>query len=106
MRMLIIDDQPDSAMALAGLLRHQGYRVQTLHDSRAAMQTIKSFQPDIVLLDIVMPHMNGYVWHGKYEMTSDSNTCRLSRLAGSKPGSSRGGRHRRSNPEAIQLRRG
>jgi CheY-like chemotaxis protein len=58
--MLVVDDNRDSAEALALLLRMDGADVKTAHDGFAAMQTIEHFRPEMVLLDIGMPEMDGY----------------------------------------------
>ena len=59
-RVLIADDNVDSATVLAILLRASGHEVQTVHDGMAALESSKSFRPDLVILDIGMPKVNGY----------------------------------------------
>jgi signal transduction histidine kinase/CheY-like chemotaxis protein len=59
-RILVVDDDPDSAESLAMLLRLYGSEVQTAHDGLEAVQTAKGFGPDVVLLDIGMPKLNGF----------------------------------------------
>jgi PAS domain S-box-containing protein len=59
-RVLIADDNVDSATALGILLRASGHEVQTVHDGIAALESSQSFRPDLVLLDIGMPKLNGY----------------------------------------------
>jgi PAS domain S-box-containing protein len=59
-RVLIADDNQDAADSLAMLLRMDGYEVVVVHDGREALRTIESFQPEIALLDIGMPEINGY----------------------------------------------
>jgi PAS domain S-box-containing protein len=59
-RILVADDDPDSAATLAMLLETTGYEVRVAHDGRAAIDTAAEFNPEVVLLDITMPHVNGY----------------------------------------------
>ena len=59
-RILVADDLEDSAASLAMLLQLQGYEVRTAFDGAQAVQAARAFRPDIVLLDIAMPQLNGY----------------------------------------------
>jgi CheY-like chemotaxis protein len=59
-RILIADDNYDSATSLSILLNHAGYEVRTAGDGIQALETAEQFRPDIVLLDIGMPQLNGY----------------------------------------------
>jgi class 3 adenylate cyclase len=59
-RILIVDDQPLNTKLLADSLRVQGYEVATAGSGREALEKIDTGAPDLVLLDVVMPQMNGY----------------------------------------------
>ena len=59
-RILIADDNRDAAATLAMLLELMGHTVQHVNDGEAAVQSAIAFQPQIVLLDIGMPKVNGY----------------------------------------------
>ncbi len=59
-RILIADDNRDAADSLAMLLRMEGHEVIVVHDGRQAVATIESFRPEIAVLDIGMPELNGY----------------------------------------------
>jgi PAS domain S-box-containing protein len=59
-RVLIADDNRDAADSLAMLLRMDGHDVAVVHDGRQAVATIDSFRPEIAVLDIGMPELNGY----------------------------------------------
>ncbi len=59
-RVLIADDNKDAADSLAILLRMDGHEITVVHDGRQAMATIESFRPEVALLDIGMPGLNGY----------------------------------------------
>jgi signal transduction histidine kinase len=60
LRILVADDNRDSADSLQMLLRIMGNDVRTAQDGLEAIQRAEQFRPDIVLLDIGMPNMNGY----------------------------------------------
>ena len=59
-RILIADDNNDSATSLSILLNDAGYEVRTAGDGVQALETAAQFRPDIALLDIGMPKLNGY----------------------------------------------
>jgi CheY-like chemotaxis protein len=59
-RVLIVDDNQDSAVSLSWLLSEQGYAVEIAHDGAGGLQAAHEFKPDILLLDIGLPGMNGY----------------------------------------------
>ena len=60
LRVLVVDDNQDSADSLAMLLRLAGHEVRTAHDGAAAIGADASFLPDVVVLDIGLPKLNGY----------------------------------------------
>jgi PleD family two-component response regulator len=69
---LIVDDSRESSLLLATILGSQQYRVQNVHDGMTAVQEVRAAAPDLILLDINMPHMNGYeVCH---QLKSDPHT--------------------------------
>ncbi len=59
-RILVLDDNRDSAESLAMLLRLVGHDVRTVHDGRQALVVAEIYGPDLVLLDIGLPGMDGY----------------------------------------------
>jgi len=59
-RVLVVEDNVDAAETLADLLRIWGYEVETAHDGQAAVLAAPRFGPQVVLLDIGLPRMNGY----------------------------------------------
>jgi CheY-like chemotaxis protein len=59
-RVLVIDDDHDVADSLALLLGLFGCEVRTAYDGSAGISTLVEFEPEIVLLDLGMPGMNGY----------------------------------------------
>ncbi len=59
-RVLIVDDNVDGAQSLGLMLRLAGHEVCIAHDGPAALKTASDFRPDVVLLDIGLPEMDGY----------------------------------------------
>jgi CheY-like chemotaxis protein len=59
-RILIVDDNRDAATTLAFLLEQAGYEVRTAFNGETAIGIASSFEPDVCILDINMPGMNGY----------------------------------------------
>jgi PAS domain S-box-containing protein len=59
-RVLVVDDNVDSAESLAVLLRLYGHDVRLAHDGEAALEEARSFRPDVMFLDIDLPKMDGY----------------------------------------------
>jgi two-component system CheB/CheR fusion protein len=59
-RVLVVDDNLDAGQSLAMLLEILGHRVETLADAATALSRAPVFQPDLVLLDVGLPNMNGY----------------------------------------------
>lgn len=59
-RILLVDDNPDAARTLAHLLTRRGHRVELSHDGSAAIEIARSFQPEILLLDLGLPGIDGF----------------------------------------------
>jgi DNA-binding response OmpR family regulator len=59
-RVLVVEDQRDLASLLAHNLRHEELDVRTVEDGREALPTIRSWQPDLVILDLMLPGMDGF----------------------------------------------
>ena len=57
---MIVDDTPDNIRFLSTLLQEQGYSVRKAINGKMALTAIRTVLPDLVLLDINMPMMNGY----------------------------------------------
>jgi CheY-like chemotaxis protein len=60
LRVLVVDDCPDTRAALAVLLGLWGHEVRLAGDGAAALTTADAFRPDVVLLDVALPGMDGY----------------------------------------------
>jgi two-component system KDP operon response regulator KdpE len=58
-RILVVDDEPSILGAIAPLLRSRGYDVSTAMSGKAALEAVELGQPDVVVLDLGLPDMNG-----------------------------------------------
>jgi CheY-like chemotaxis protein len=58
-QILLVDDQPDSIDALAMLLELDGHEVRTAYSGASALAIVDTFIPDLALIDVSMPDMNG-----------------------------------------------
>jgi len=59
-RVLVVDDEPDIQDFVSMVLRGAAYAVDTASDGREALQKIESDPPDLVILDLMMPAMDGW----------------------------------------------
>jgi DNA-binding response OmpR family regulator len=59
-RILVVDDRLENLQLLRKLLTEEGYSVRQSPDGALALSNIPRFQPDLILLDIMMPEMDGY----------------------------------------------
>jgi CheY-like chemotaxis protein len=60
LRVLVVDDQPDSVESWALILRHAGHEVAVARDGKQAMEAANQQFPDAVLLDLWMPNLDGF----------------------------------------------
>jgi putative two-component system response regulator len=59
-KILVVDDEEQNVKLLSSLLRAEGYETETASNGREAVEKVKTVSPDLVLLDIMMPDMDGY----------------------------------------------
>ena len=81
-RILVADDNHDAAEALSLQLQLAGHHVRTAHDGIEALAVAKTFDPDIVLLDLGMPKMDGYEAARQLRLGPGGHRVRLIALTG------------------------
>ena len=59
-KILIVDDDPDITDALSMILESKGYNVVTAQDGIEGLATLKAEKPDVMILDLLMPKMDGF----------------------------------------------
>ena len=81
-RILVADDNYDAAEALTLQLQLAGHEVRTAHDGVEAVELAKTFDPDIVLLDLGMPKMDGYEAARQLRLSPTTSRAKLIALTG------------------------
>jgi two-component system, sensor histidine kinase and response regulator len=59
-RILVVDDSPDNTFLIQTILEEEGYEISTADNGEAALKMVTDSPPDLILLDVMMPGMNGY----------------------------------------------
>ena len=59
-KLLVVDDEPDIVELLSASLRYAGFEVSTATSGRQALAEARRFRPDLVLLDVMMPDVDGF----------------------------------------------
>ncbi|MBH8565698.1 hybrid sensor histidine kinase/response regulator [Nostoc sp. CENA67] len=59
-RILVVDDVYDNLLLLATILQHEDYEIKLVEDSKTALSLVEDFRPDLILLDVMMPELDGY----------------------------------------------
>ncbi len=59
-KILIVDDEPNIVVPLQFLMEQNGYEVRTADTGEEAIEALSAFKPDVVLLDIMLPGMDGF----------------------------------------------
>src|SRR5262245_49362968 len=76
-RILIIEDNKDCAESLAWLLDRHGYEVKTVRECSAAIRLIEDSAPDVVILDVDLPGMNGVTLAARIRNLPEMRKCIL-----------------------------
>jgi len=77
-----VDDNRDSANSMAMLLKYDGHTTHTAYDGLEAVEAATTFRPDVVLLDIGLPGLNGYEACRRIREQASDKTVRLIALTG------------------------
>ena len=59
-RILIVDDSPSQLLGIQRIVEKLGHQIRTATDGAAGVETAKAELPDLVLMDVVMPNLNGF----------------------------------------------
>ncbi len=71
-KILLIDDDPDFVEAVKVIVEHGGYDVQVAYDGQEGLEAVAEEKPDLIVLDVMMPVMNGHEACAK--LKTDENT--------------------------------
>jgi len=73
-RIVVADDDPIVVRFLSALFRDEGFEVRTAEDGEKALQVIRDFGPDLVILDLVMPYHDGFEVCQKLRARAETRT--------------------------------
>jgi adenylate cyclase len=59
-RILVVDDAPANIQSLSSILKQQGYQISVATNGRQALEVLARIRPDLILLDVMMPEMDGF----------------------------------------------
>jgi two-component system CheB/CheR fusion protein len=79
---LVVDDNADSADSVAAILEASGHDVQVAYSAQKALEMAVEYQPDIMLLDIGLPDMDGYQVAKHLRQTPELREMRLIAITG------------------------
>jgi CheY-like chemotaxis protein len=71
-KVLVVDDDDDLTGAVQQVLRDAGYSVATVHHGAAALELVQHVSPDLILLDLSMPIMDGWSFVSQYRRDAKS----------------------------------
>ena len=77
-RVLCVDDDRSTITIISGILRKEGFEVETALDGTEGLQKARALKPDLIVLDIVMPKMDGYEVHRR--LRSDPSMAHIDLL--------------------------
>ena len=69
-RVLVVDDEESITQLVSTVLRYEGFAVETAADGRAAVKAAKAFRPDLVVLDVMLPDLDGFEVYRRIEGSS------------------------------------
>jgi CheY-like chemotaxis protein len=76
---LVVDDTPNNVVLVADVLSFEGYRILTAVDAESAQEMLKAEQPDLILMDIALPGMDGLTLTRK--LKTDKKTSHIAIIA-------------------------
>ena len=81
-RVLVVDDNVDAATTLQVLLRSLGHETRVTHDGMSALDIAREFRPEVILLDIGMPGLDGYEVARRLRAMNHGRTFRIVAITG------------------------
>lgn len=85
MRVLVVEDTPDSAKMLCRLIRHCGSECVWAADGMQALKLADEYTPDLIVLDIGLPDMDGYAVAERLRRNPQLQSTRIVALSGYQP---------------------
>ena len=76
-KILIVDDEPHITMAVDFLMKDQGHITQVAHNGQEALKMIPTFQPELIILDVMMPLKNGFEVAKEVRRDPKMHNCKI-----------------------------
>lgn len=76
-RILIVDDEPNIVMALDFLMTQAGYETEKAYNGLEAIEKAASFHPHLIILDVMMPHMDGLEVAKQLRQDENNYSCKI-----------------------------
>lgn len=70
-KILVVDDDPDDLKMISMILGPEGYQVVTAENGREALQKVEAEDPDLIILDVMMPELDGFAACAKLKSSPD-----------------------------------
>lgn len=74
-RVLIVDDSPTDTLAIYGMLKKYGHHFVFANGGNSGIEAAKAKQPDVIIMDVVMPDLNGF--QATRRLTKDKDTAHI-----------------------------
>ncbi len=71
-KVLLVDDDPDFVEAIRTVVEKGGYKVEVAYDGKEGLEKVPEFKPDLVILDVMMPVMDGHAACDKLKSNADT----------------------------------
>ena len=81
-RVLVVDDNEDAANTLAMILQLEGHEIRTAYSGDEALETLRDYRPDVALLDIGLPGIDGYELAQRIRVLPGQRALRLVAITG------------------------
>jgi DNA-binding response OmpR family regulator len=76
-RILIVDDEPNIVISLEFLMKREGFETEVAADGEAALEALARNRPDLVVLDVMLPKMNGFEVCRQIRSSPDSRDLKI-----------------------------
>ena len=76
-RILIVDDEPNIVISLEFLMKREGFETEVAADGEAALEALARDRPDLVVLDVMLPRMNGFEVCRQIRSNPDSRDLKI-----------------------------
>ncbi len=76
-RILVVEDDKDLNNAYCVILKHEGHEVVSAYDGKEALDKVKNFEPELVLLDLLMPVMGGLEFLQNYNLPNNNKNVTI-----------------------------